>query len=248
MDSSRYYRAKIPVCGGNGIVFLRTAIKSPIWQCRLRVRGIKGYIYRSCETQDIDEAMEFARELYDEKRLRAKNKLPLNAVTFMDFVEKYWLPYAERTLSAARYKQHKTTINRYLITFFGNTLMEDISELLIDRYWDWRRDYWKVGPGATEDRPGNVALNPSASSLRVEKSVLNQLMKHAKKHTFIATMPIIEFKAIRSDPMATRRPYFTKADWKILYVYMNKWQFEKGPGIHSLHRFQRQMLRNLFCF
>ena len=49
---------------GGIYLFLRGDYKNPIWFCRIKVPGMKGYIYRSTRTSDEHQSYKFADDLY----------------------------------------------------------------------------------------------------------------------------------------------------------------------------------------
>jgi hypothetical protein len=100
-------------------------------------------------------------------------------------MEQEWLPYAKITLSIHRYKLHVGTGNRYFTPYFGHDKLDEIRQKKVDNYWAWRRDYWVVGIGKDKQKP-NVAERPSVSTLKMEKSLLNQIFKYAKRQEYLA--------------------------------------------------------------
>ncbi len=241
---SNAYQIAYKCLGGNGLVYILAGSKKNIWQCRLNVRGIKGYVRETCNTNDLAEAFSFASQRYDELKQRVRDGLTLKSKTFKDFFERDWLPYAKRALSSARYRVHEGTGRRYLLPFFGQMSLENIKEPEIASFWDWRRDYYINGLGA-DDIPANAKINPSIKTLQIEKGVLNQALKYAKRSGFIPYLPLVEVIKDNRDAAPNRRPNFNRQEWKTLYQFMEEWQ---NGGIHDLHRFQRQMLRNFVCF
>jgi len=134
----KFYQVTHETRDGRILLYLNPKLKKPIWQARLRVDGIDGYIIRSTKHQNIGEATRIAEELYDDLRYKARNKLPIKELTFRDFFEKEWMPCAKITLSKDRVKVHKSIGVRYLCGFLGEMKLADIKEAETDAYFPWR--------------------------------------------------------------------------------------------------------------
>lgn len=171
--------------------------------------------------------------------------MALESPRFSDFVRDEWLPYAERTLSIHRFRLHKGTSDRYLMPYFGDEALDQIRQKTVDGYWDWRRDYWVSGDGAENQKP-NIAERPSRQTLKIERSILNQIFKYAKRQEYILAMPLLEVTPNAGDPASKVRPYFTPEEYVSLKAYLVNWVREGGR--HRLHKYQRQMLRMLVLF
>ena len=241
---SKAYQIAYECLGGRCLVYILAGSKKNIWQCRLNVLGIQGYVRESCHTNDLTAAFAYASQRYEDLKQRVRDGLALKSQSFKDFFENEWLPYAKRSLSIDRYRVHQGTGRRYLVPFFGQMALENILEKDIAAFWEWRRDYYINGLGA-DAPPANAKKHPSIKTLQIEKGVLNQALKYAKRNGFIPYMPLVEIIRDNRDAAPNRRPSFSREEWQRLYQYMEEWQ--RG-GVHSLHRFQRQMLRNFVCF
>jgi len=226
-------------------MYLRSDVASAVWQCRLNVRGIRGYIRKSTGYSSRGDAESFAIDLFDDLNYRIKHHMALESPSFSDFIKDEWLPYTEKTLSIHRFRLHKGTSERYFVPYFGDEALDQIRQKTVDGYWDWRRDYWVSGEGSGNQK-ANVAERPSRKTLQMEKSLLSQIYKHAKRQEYILAMPLIEVTHNKNDPASKVRPHFTAEEYVILKAYMEEWVGEGGR--HRLHKYQRQMLRLLVLF
>jgi integrase len=127
----------------------------------------------------------------------------------------------------------------------------------------------------TKKRPykqklGNIARVPSAKTLQMEKSALGQILSWGYRNGFIHRVPEIRTPKIKSHTSGvSRRPAFDLREWRKLYQFMRSWveegaesDLEKSAAemldkdgnrlhirrVHSLHRWQRQMLRHYVLF
>ena len=243
---AKFYQTTHETRDGRILLYLNPKLKKPIWQARLRVDGIKGYIVKSTRHRNLAEATKVAENLYDDLRYKARNKLPIKELTFKEFFQKEWLPYAEAVLSIHRVKVHKSIGNRYLCGYFGEMKLSDIKEAETDAYFTWRMVYWTSGVGDRSEVFYQVDT-PSGATLKQEKGVLNQILKHAKRKGYLIAIPDIKVpREVKGQASVGRQTtYFDDADLEKLYHFMISWQ--RG-GRHNLHRFQRQMIRNLIMF
>jgi len=243
--NSTSYNDAYHIRDGRILMYLRSDVASPVWQCRLNVRGIRGYIRKSTGATSRGDAEAFATDLFDDLNYRIKHHMALESPCFSDFVRDEWLPYAEKTLSVHRFRLHQGTCDRYLVPYFANEALDQIRQKTVDGYWDWRRDYWVSGDGAGNQK-ANVAERPSRKTLQIERSILSQIFKYAKRQEYILAMPLLEVTLNKGDPASKVRPFFTPEEYVALQAYMEDWVREGGR--HRLHKYQRQMLRLLVLF
>ena len=131
---AKFYQTTHETRDGRILLYLNPNLKRPIWQARLRVDGIKGYIVRSTKHQNLAEATKIAEDLYDDLRYKARNKLPIKELNFRQFFEREWLPHASMVLSEHRVKVHKSIGARYLCGYFGDMKLSDIKEAEADLF------------------------------------------------------------------------------------------------------------------
>ena len=95
---------------------------------------------------------------------------------------------------------------RYIAGFWGDRDIDTIHQRDIPKFWEWRYDYWRTGPGKdikllTYERAGRQVRRPisdtkrgkpSASSLRTEAVALRHFFKYAKLNGLVRDVPAIE--------------------------------------------------------
>ena len=206
------------------------------FQCRLRVEGIKGYIIKSCKTSNQGKALKFAEDLYDNLRFKKLNNLPLQTKTFKQIFEE-WFKKADK--SEYRQAFYKSRAQLYLIPYFGNYKIDEITEAIIEDYWPWRKNYYKNNP---DKKKGKVAENPSAQSLKMEKTVIREVLEYAYRRRYISFMPVVNFKLKAA---TKRRGTFSKDEYIKLIKELIQW---KKLAKKEKDKYQREMIYNIVLF
>ena len=219
---------------GRILIYKRPNSKN--YQCRLRIKGIKGYIVKSCDTANMGEAVNFAEDLYDSLRYKKLNNLPLKTKTFRQIFDE-WLKKADKSEYRQDFYQGRAKL--YLIPYFGEYKIEEITESIIDDYWLWRRNYYKDNP---EKKKGRVAENPSSQSLKMEKTAIQEVLEYAHRRGYIRAVPKINFK-VRGN--SENRATFSKEEYKTLCMNLQLWAIKDAKVSDS---YQRKMIYNLVLF
>lgn len=100
---------------GRILIYKRPNSKN--FQCRLRVKGIKGYTIKSCDTSNLGEAVQFAEDLYDNLRFKKLNNLPLKTKTFKQIFDE-WFQKADKSEDRQEFYQGRAKL--YWFPYFGN--------------------------------------------------------------------------------------------------------------------------------
>jgi integrase len=114
---------------------------------------------------------------------------------------------------------------------------------------------------------GNVAKVPAQKTLQMEQSLLRQIFYWAKRTGRIKDLPLVKAPKLERDKNVNRRPAFELDEWRLLTKFMRNWTKEKYNPTqlrkngsfsksknekikrpHSLHLFQREMVRNYILF
>jgi len=200
------------------------------WQCRLEL-GDGKRTRKSLKTTNQAVAERLAMDLYTKLKGRVAADLPINSISFNDFWDKQWLPYAEKNLSAHRYKLHLGTGERYIKPYFANCLLDAITVNKAESYVDWRRD--------------KGTKKPSRKTLIIELGLIRHALDRAARWSLIKPIPKIKAQLLATDPNSLRRYGFTADEWQRLTQHMEGWCRE---GQHNLHRRQRQIVKCLIWF
>lgn len=254
-----------------GRILLYTRNGSPIYHCRLSVDGLPDYVTKTTKERSLDRAREFAENLYDDLRYKVRHGQETGVQTFKTIWDR-WLKAHQTTLSFHRKRYITGTATRYLLPFLGQKSVGEFNDKLIAEYWAWRINYWDSAEGETKiaraqksrttgKRPykqklGNVARVPAQKSLDMEKTILGQILGWAHRNGMINRLPDLKPPRIKVGHAVARRPAFDLPEWKLLYRFLREWVKEGATsdgelprrGPHSLHRWQRELIRNYIMF
>ena len=117
-------------------------------------------------------------------------------------------------------------------------------------------------------KKGNIKKRPSDKTLQMEQSLLKQMFWWGHRRGIINRQPFIRAPkdASRKNLQVARRPTFELDEWRKLYRYMRVWvrgenigehprkngNYAKTKSVikrtHSLHIFQRNLIRNYVLF
>ena len=67
--------------------------------------------------------------------------------TFADIWKMFIENEGKKSLSVHRLRYLEGTARRYFLPFLGDTGIADVTDLKIERYWDWRLRYWQSAAG-----------------------------------------------------------------------------------------------------
>lgn len=253
----------------DGKILLYTRTNEGTFHARLSVEGMKGYIVKSTGKTNLTAAMQFAENLYDDIRYKLRHGEEIGIKKFKQ-IWNLWLKNNRSNLSSHRLRYITGTADRYLLPFFGGLEVGLINDALIQRYWDWRINFWSSNEGLEKiaqarinrkssgehkrSKLGNVAVVPSQKSLDMEKAVLSQILGWAQRVGMITRVPLLRPPRINKQPGISRRPAFDLEEWKKLYRFLRVWV--KGGAVHgnresrlsSLHLWQRELIRNYVLF
>lgn len=198
--------------GGNLHIYQRAHTAKPIWYMRIRLPGHKGYVVKdkSTGTEDWETARRIAEDRYDDLWYRARQKIPLKPITFLQLF-KLWLENDPKDRGAARQDSLMKTCRRYLLPFFGKHVVDQIDVNICAKYWGWRLDYWKSKSEAAL-KAENVKIfaeTPSAATLHMEKQAFLQVMRWGQKHNHVTSIPSFDPPMKKPKPRDIRRPAFS---------------------------------------
>ncbi|MCB4821233.1 tyrosine-type recombinase/integrase [Roseicella aerolata] len=233
-ESASDAHASFKICDGRVLVFHRA--DSPNWFSLWRtVEGQQ--VQQSLRTPDRAMAAERAANTYLEYEFRVRHGLSVQTATFGHVCGVY-LAEEEQEVArtgrrAARLKDIRGRIERYLRPFFGQKAVDTITAGEIARYRDWRRTYWTIGPGSTQaelayERGGRLVRAPLGNRRRSdgantlpEDVVLRAIFACAAKHGWInpERIPGIETRKPKDNP----RAHFTAEEAEALIDTGSAW-------------------------
>lgn len=241
------YVQKHELYDGRVLLYVDGDKQKPVWYARMRIPGLTGYTIKSSGTTDLNHAIRWAEDTFIDLKLRVKNNLPIKERSFREAFG-LWMKDGAPKLSEHRERLHDCIGNRYFVGFFGKMDITAIRDETIENYWEWRRAYWTEGDGKAEfAHVGNAAATPSLSTLRVEKSLLNQIFLWFRRKGFIVTPPTTTVPKAKRDekglakPSTNRRPHFSPEDMKSLVDFLGDWD---AKGRNGFHRYYRTLMKH----
>lgn len=186
-------------------------------------------IRKSLETEDPREAERKAYEVWAEAGYRAKNGLNAVAMPFAKMAETFIEQLLTEVGRGERSEHHRRdwppVIRRYLVGFFGDRPVDGIGEPDLERYLEWRRQYWLSGPGKDIEHihyeRGGRSLKrsvtrevPSVSRQRGELVIVRALFQQATKWGYVRPLEVPTIKVRRR--VDNRRPSFEPYEYEKL--------------------------------
>jgi integrase len=189
--------------GGKLHVYRRE--ESRLWQCSTYLAGKNHRV--STGEDSLARAKEIAEDWYLELRLKGRAGQLKTGKTFKQahdvFLEEY------ETLTAGQRNAHyvgtqKDRLRLYLLPFFGNRVLSEITPGLMQEY---RVERFK---GGKNGKP------PSRSTLHQELVALRQVLKCACRHGWIGAVPDLS-APYKTSPKIVHRGWFSPDEYKQLY-------------------------------
>lgn len=232
----------IKIADGRITLYQRDDVKDGIWQCRITMKGVRGYIRRTTNTSDFDKAQMIAIKLLGELELRDKQNQPLQPKTFkavaVAFLKDADTRRKEGKSSDGRYEIIKSTLTRYLAPYFGSRDITLIKKKDIIEYREWRMNYWITGPGA-ERKNIYHKVKPSSATQKQELTVLRGVFQFGVEMNYVSPMSMAMLK--HEPYTVSKRPIFTGQEYRKLYLFMRSWA--AAPKKQKTKN-ERQIIRN----
>ncbi len=189
------------------------------------------YTTRSLGTPDLDTAKMLAVKWEREVKSKIDRGDALHPLPFSKVAIRYISDASDRAklldsdgrplVAASNVARDEGVVRRYLIPFFGETDVREITQSLCDRYLAWRSDYYVTGPGRDEQqidywrdgkrlsRPVVKNLKPAPSTINKDSVAFNKIMKFAQRHNDLPNLPDAKIMAPSiKGHKARRRPRF----------------------------------------
>jgi integrase len=215
------------------VIYRRSDHRDARWQMRMKLE--RGYWRQSTGKRDKDAARNAALAIAFEIGIKLKHNLPLRD-TVLKVVAEQFIGHMHNELTRKHMKHDRVkflegTLRRYIIPYFGQMMLADITVRDIDRYREWRKDAGRKG---NADRR-NI---PKGNTLRFEESTLRQMFKFAVREGLAdaARVPAFESPKNSSD----RRPGLTAVQLAHLRSMMDTMVAE---ATHGHVKRKRQLLR-----
>ena len=211
----------------DGKITLTRRNNSSAWQMRYKIGD--RWLRQTTKAIDLKEAKQLAEEAYITAKVRHKENMPVISKRF-DAVARIAIKNLQVQLDAKQgkkvYEDYIRVTNNYLIPFFGNHNITNITYQLIHQYAVWRDE--KIGHKA------------KASTISTHNSALNKIFDEAMLHNYMSKAQLPQL--VNKGEKGTRRSDFTLDEYRYLVEFMRTWinEFEgkrqKSIGMRELLR------------
>lgn len=187
----------------DGAIYLyrRAEYKKPTWYIRLKVPGIKGYIWKSSKTTDEHTAFSRAEQLYNENLVKSLSGVTVNNRRIADALKAY-TSHLEPEIGRITVRT-KIQIALRLIPILKSKTFDELNTALISEM---------VETVSRQSRKGVLSPNAQIRLL----SDFRHFLRWAIEKGYTDNYP--KFPTIRQKP--NRRPHFDPDDWNKLTRYI----------------------------
>jgi integrase len=215
------------------------------WQCSACIKGTN---YRASTKEDsLALAKEFAEDWYLELRGKLRRGELVTERKFRAAAEQFLREYeiiTEGQRSPRYVKGHRARLKNYLLPFFGDMGLSEITAGKLQEYRIWRLE---KNASQRQAKPADAAADeekatekterekgPARSTIHQEIVVLRQVLKTAVRHKWLDAVPDLS-EPYRASTKIAHRAWFTPEEYKKLY------EATRRRAINPLHkRFQWQ--------
>lgn len=192
----------------NGKITLTKRDNSSAWQMRYKIGD--RWLRETTKQKELKEAQQVAEEIYLRAKFRQSENLPIVSKRF-DAVARMARNKMQTQLDNEEgkkvYKDYIRVIDNYLIKFFGNYNITNITYDLLHQYAIWR-----------DKQIGNKA---KASTISTHNSALNKIFDEAMLHNYMSKVQVPQL--VNKGEKGTRRSDFTLEEYKYLIEFMRDW-------------------------
>ena len=199
---------KIKAVGGKATLYKRSSTQH--WQVRFKLANNKWHSQSTC-TPNKDEAIAKAELIYQTVQIKTQAGLTPITKTFKQIAIDEVKAMTQAMASGVgkrTYRDYIFATNKYLIPFFGNYTVEDITTELVRDFEGWRIAVM-----------GRV---PMQSTKRNHSSAYIRIINLAKERGVISStraVPMLDSKGEKS----RARPAFTDEELEVLIAYVPSW-------------------------
>ena len=202
-------------------LFLRGDYLKPIWFCRVKVPGAKGYLYRSTRTSDEHEAFKFADDLYNRALVKVLSGANPHARRIGKAIDAFVTRFdSQRSRLSIQYK---ILLLERCKPFLAGKTFDELDTALLSGL---------IGCLSENSSKGHL----SANTIRRIHSDLKHFLNWCVEEGYLSKPPV--FPRITSEN--ARRPHFDSADWRKLTRHLR--EFVKVTNRATLR--DRKMLVN----
>jgi hypothetical protein len=191
-----------------GRVHLYKRPNSKYWQCSTYLGGKNRRL--STKKEDFDRASKAAEEWFLDLKVRHRDGPGLkNEKTFRHAAEQFWREYpilTEGQRNERYVSGHEGRIKNYLIPFFGDLGLSEVTPGKLQEFRIHRRDLAMAKWG----KP------PARNTMHQEIVTLRQILKTAIRHGWMQFLPDFS-EPYRSNSKISHRAWFSPEEYKKLY-------------------------------
>ncbi len=201
--------SSLTILDGKLTVYKRS--QSAQWQCRFKLSNGKWHS-ASCATTDLEFAKQQAIVLYETVKLKVDAGLAIRVKTFGQIAREEITRLARiaTTRQAERkYKDYLFILEKYLIPFFGNYRIADITDEVVAEFSAWRLAV--------------MGKEAKAMTKKHHAMAFNRIVQIARERHYVYsnhTVPQLDITGAKSEP----RPAFSNEEMQQLYAYTPIWQ------------------------
>jgi integrase len=190
------------------------------WQCRFKLANNNWYS-ASTGTEELDKAKSQAIVLYETIKLKVDNGLAITTKTFKQIAKEEMLRMSRSAITKRdirKYKDYVFIWEKYLIPFFGNYTIDNITVELVADF-----DAWRLAEMGKDARAMTKKHHAMAFTKIVNIAKESGYLPHSK------VVPQLNIQGAKAKP----RPAFTDEELERLYAFIPIWQkdvFHRHPG------------------
>lgn len=211
---------------GDIVLELRSGTNGNKWHMRIRVPGKNKYIRKSTYQTELPVAAMMAQEEYDKMSLRVRQHLPHQDLTYKQLY-KEWLQKSPKGNTVARRKSIESSHRLYLLPFFGNICLSELTGDKCYSYWAWRSDYWTRGLGKTQrDKVPFFTEKPTPNTYFSERQNFFQVLRWGIRMGYLTKLPFMDLPEKQLPPKEIARPAFTIEEYSKIKSWILKYLLE----------------------
>ena len=199
---------------GEVVLYRRKGFRK--WHCRYKLREL-GWIRRSTGTENQYDAAQIACDWYDEARFRQRMGLAPEVLRFRD-IATVAVTEMRRDIDAGTAKRvfvdYCAAIERYLIPFFGDKYLANITHADIAEFEAWRNT--------------QMGRRPATSTLLTYASAWSRITTLAIQRGWISAHTPVPHLTATGGIKSKSRPAFTAEEIQRLREFMRGWVVYTG--------------------
>jgi integrase len=245
---SKYYEDTYNLAEYDALLYTNKKSKKKGWSVRIKLRGRSGYLVKSCKTDKLHIAIEFAKKLALRTHdISSAGLDPSRSHRFQDVFEQFLKHHRNHgTLSRHRLDSLTGDYERYFSEYFGSYDVQDITSPIWENFKIWRRSYWKDQSrvdALASQQAGVVKAQPKNATLRICRNNFVQFVKWCYRTGYISREPAITAFKKNPDEVKSRGAPFERHEWAKLASALRQDAFEDdSPNLQSTHLHQRRVI------